>query len=192
MRMYDAVSDPYCYPGTTVLRNIPGIQSQAALDEFEAAITAQRSDEPLPPGRLSVRHYCAIHHHLFQDVYPWAGKFRTVRIAKDGSAFCYPENIAPEMTRLFTSLRQKQFLKNLPWDGFAKEAAAFLSTLNAIHPFREGNGRTQTSFLALLAARAGHPLDLQRLAPEEFLAAMVASFKGNDQTLERQILALTE
>ena len=73
--MYDAIVDPYCYPGTTVLRNVPNIRDQAELDEFEAAMTAQRADEPLPGGRLSVSHYRRIHHHLFQDVYFWAGRF---------------------------------------------------------------------------------------------------------------------
>ncbi len=73
----------------------------------------------------------------------------------------------------------------------AHEAAAFLSTLNAIHPFREGNGRTQTAFLVLLAKRAGHPLDLEKIQSEEFLAAMVTTFKGDDTPLERQILLLT-
>jgi fido (protein-threonine AMPylation protein) len=56
-------------------------------------MAAQRADEPLPSGRLSVRHYRAIHHHLFQDVYEWAGDFGTVRISKDGSMFCYPDYI---------------------------------------------------------------------------------------------------
>ncbi len=188
--MYDAVSDPYCYPGTTVLKNLPGLRDQRALDGFETAITAQRADEPLPAGRLSVRHYCAVHRHLFQDVYAWAGRFRTVRIAKEGSAFCYPEHIGPQMARLFASLRRQDFLKHRSAAQFAKGAAAFLSTLNAIHPFREGNGRTQTSFLVLLAVRADHPLDVQRLMPEEFLAAMIASFKGQDRLLERQIRTL--
>lgn len=189
--MYDAVSDPYCYAGSTVLKNIPDIMEQGVLDEYEAAFTAQRADEPLPTGNLSVTQYRAVHHHLFQDVYEWAGKFRTVRISKDGSAFCYPENIAREMKRLFSALRKKNGLKKLSREEFASEAASFLSTLNAIHPFREGNGRTQVTFLALVAERAGHPLDLQMLEPESFLAAMVASFKGNDVPLQRQILVLT-
>jgi cell filamentation protein len=85
--MYEAIVDPYCYSGSTVLKNIPGLRSQRALDRFEAAITAQRADEPLPSGRLSVAHYRAVHHHLFQDVYAWAGRFRTVRISK-GSRPC--------------------------------------------------------------------------------------------------------
>ena len=150
-----------------------------------------RSDEPLPDGRLSVSYYVAIHDHLFQDLYSWAGKYRRVRISKDGSAFCYPENIAPEMKELFASLRGKNFLRGLSREHFAAEAAAFLSTLNAIHPFREGNGRTQTTFLTLLAEQAVHPLNLDRLVPGEFLAAMVASFKGDDGPFEQQILVLT-
>jgi cell filamentation protein len=190
--MYDATADPYCYDGTTVLKNIPGIRKQAALDEFEAAMTAQRSDEPLPAGRLSVTHYKVIHHHLFQDIFPWAGKFRTVRISKDGSAFCYPEQIDKEMRSAFKNLARNRYLRGLTRKTFATQAAKFLSTLNAIHPFREGNGRTQTTFLILLADRAGHPFDLDKLEPDAFLAAMVASFKGNDHLLEGQILLLTE
>jgi cell filamentation protein len=69
--MYDAIADPYCYGGTTVLKNVPDIRDQTALDEYEAAMTAQRADEPLPAGHLSVTHFRAIHHHLFQDVYAW-------------------------------------------------------------------------------------------------------------------------
>jgi cell filamentation protein len=188
--MYDATADPYCYEGTTVLKNIPDIRDQAALDEFEAAMTAQRSDEPLPSGRLGATHYRALHRHLFQDVYVWAGRYRTVRMSKDASAFCYPENIDREMKRLFAALAEKNHLTGLSRQAFAGDAAKFLSTLNAIHPFREGNGRTQTTFLTLIAHRAGHPFDLDRLEPQGFLSAMVASFQGNDLPLERQILLL--
>lgn len=189
--MYDAIADPYCYAGTTVLKNIPGIRDQATLDDFETVMTAQRSDEPLPSGKLSVTHYRAVHQHLFQDIFAWAGRFRTVRIGKSGSAFCYPEHIAREMRSAFAKLAKKRHLQGVDRKTFATEAAAFLSTLNAIHPFREGNGRTQTTFLVLLAARAGHPLDLEKLEPEAFLKAMVTSFKGNERPLVRQILLLT-
>ncbi len=188
--MYDAVTDPYCYKGTTVLKNIPGVRDQAALNQFEAAMTAQRSDEPLPSGQLSAAHYRAIHHHLFQDVYAWAGKFRTVRIGKGGSAFCYPEHIAQEMQKLFADLKQEKYFGNLLADEFATRAAHFMSTLNAIHPFREGNGRAQTTFLMLLADRAGHPLNVTKLVPETFLNAMVASFEGSEQKLIAELKQL--
>ncbi len=189
---YDAIADPYCYPEGAVLRNIPGLRDAAALAAFEAISTAQRADEPLPEGRLSVRHYQAIHRHLFQDVYPWAGRFRTVRIGKEGSAFCYPEHIAREMQKLFADLKRQRYFSGLSGNELAKAAAHFLATLNAIHPFREGNGRTQATFLALLADRAEHPLTLARLNPEAFLDAMVMSFQGDEKPLEREIARLIE
>ncbi|MGD0864305.1 MAG: Fic family protein [Rhizomicrobium sp.] len=188
--LYGAVSDPYCYKGTTVLKNIPGLRFQVELDAFEAISTAQRSDEPFPNGRLSVRHYRAIHRHLFQDVYAWAGRYRTLRISKDGSAFCYPENIAGEMEKLFTGLRVRNHLRGLKAGAFATQAAETLGTLNAIHPFREGNGRSQTTFLFLLAAQAAHPLNLDNLDRERFLAAMVASFTASDRLLTGEIRKL--
>ena len=190
--MYDAIADPYCYGGTTVLKNIPDIRDPIALNEYEAAMTAQRSDEPLPGGRFSVTHFKAIHHHLFQDVYAWAGEFRTVRLSKGASAFCYPENIEREMRELFRTFRDKRYLKGLSREAFATEAASVLSTLNAIHPFREGNGRTQTTFMALVADHAGHPFNLDKLEPEAFLEAMVASFAGDERKLVKQMLKLAE
>ena len=139
--MHDAVNDPYCYAGTKVLKNRANIKHPRRLREFELAMTTQRFDEPLPSGRFSVRHYCAIHHHLFQDIYSWAGKFRSVRISRRESAFCYPEHIAKEMRILFAELRKNSFLRELSEKEFAIQAAHFLAELNAIHAFRDGNGR---------------------------------------------------
>ena len=188
--MYRAVSDPYCYPGTTVLINRLGLRDQAALDAFEAEITSQRATEPLPVGLLSYRHYRAIHRHLFQDVYAWAGKIRTVRIFKDGNAFCYPEHIDREMRRLFGELKRRKHLRELDSAIFASKAAHFLAELNAIHPFREGNGRTQLSFLIILAAEAGHPLAMARFNPKAMLRATITSFAGGAKPLSDLIFRL--
>lgn len=181
--MYDAVEDPYCYPGTTVLKNKLHLKSQVELDSFEAEITAQRAEEPLPAGRLSYSHYQAIHRHLFQDVYDWAGKIRTVRISKGGSMFCFPESIDREMSNLFQALARLKHLKGTKTNEFAAKAAHCLAELNAIHPFREGNGRTQLTFLVLLAETAGHPLAMQRLDPDEVMQAMIESFGGSEDRL---------
>jgi cell filamentation protein len=188
--MYDAVADPYCYPGTTVLINKLGLRDQAQLNAFEAEITLQRAAEPLPAGGLDYAHYRAIHRHLFQDVFAWAGRVRTVRISKDASMFCFPENIDGEMRTLFGNLRGLNFLRGLSPGAFAGHAAHFLSELNAIHPFREGNGRTQLAFLTLLAENAGHPLSLERMNPDAMLAAMVESFHGDEDQLRALIGAL--
>src|SRR4051812_10580981 len=102
--MYEADQDPYYYPGTSVLINRLDMRDQAALEAFEAEVTADRSAQEVPPGSLDYGHYLAIHKHLFQDVYDWAGEIRTVRVAKQGSAFCYPEYIDREMRKLFSDL----------------------------------------------------------------------------------------
>lgn len=80
--MYQAEPDPYCYANSIILRNKAGLTNAVTLERFETAMTFARSEEPLPAGRLSIAHYRAIHHHLFQDVYDWAGKFRTARLTK--------------------------------------------------------------------------------------------------------------
>ena len=184
---YGAGSDPYCYAGTSVLKNIPGIRDQADLDRFESAIVKQRSLEALPRGNLGVRHYRSIHRHLFQDVYRWAGRFRTVRTHKGTSTFCYPEQIADQMQRLFGGLKLADYFFRLSVHDFSLKAAEFLGTLNHVHPFREGNGRSQNAFLGLLATHAGHGLDFSRLNETAFLAAMIESFSGSETPLADQI-----
>jgi cell filamentation protein len=188
--MYAAVADPYCYPGTAVLKNKLNLRNQARLDAFEAEITSQRASEPMPIGRLSVTHYRSIHRHLFQDVFTWAGRFRTVRISKGGNMFCYPEHIKNQMAKLFAGLQRDKHFRGLSAPGFAAESAHLLAELNAIHPFREGNGRTQLAFLTLLAEVAGHPLALNRLKPDDMMRAMVVSFNRNDTALRKLIEAL--
>jgi cell filamentation protein len=185
--MYGTFEDPYCHPGTSISRNLPGLRDSAALQQFEAIATAQRADEPLPNGRLGVAHYRAIHRHLFQDVYSWAGQFRTVTMSKRGNTFCHPENIRREMDRLFGSLRDNRYLKNFPLPEFILHATHFLAELNAIHPFREGNGRTQITFTVLLAIRAGRLVRVELLRPRRFLAAMIVSFEGNEQPLRSEL-----
>lgn len=186
---YEAFEDPYCYANTFVLKNRAGLRDAAELEGFELEMSALRADEPLPEGEFDTAHYRAVHHHLFQDVYDWSGEYRTVRTAKDGNAFCYPEYIAQEMERLFPSL-QASVLDASTFEDFAALSAEFLGELNAIHPFREGNGRSQLSFLHLIGLRAGYELDLSRVERETFLPAMIASFDGELQLLTSEIAAL--
>ncbi len=190
--MYDSIEDTYCYPGTTVLKNRASIKDQATLNEFETASIALRMDEPLPSGHLDYSHYCAIHRHLFQDVYPWAGKPRDVRISKDGNPFCFPENIQAEAEKLFADLAAKDHLRDQSKAQFAENAAHFLAELNAIHPFREGNGRSQLSFLILLAEHAGYQLYIEQMNPSEMLSAMISSFYGKETALKDLLLKLVK
>lgn len=153
-------------------------------------MVTQRAREPLPRGALTIGHYRSVHRHLFQDVYRWAGRYRSVRIHKQGNTFCYPEHISKEMRVLFSRLRDAEFFAGLTASEFSVRAAHFLAELNAIHPFREGNGRSQLPFTALIAVRAGHSLALERLDPKAFLAAMVRSFGGDEEPLAQQLRGL--
>jgi cell filamentation protein len=155
-------------------------------------MTAERAMEPLPSGPLTSDYYLAIHRHLFQDVYEWAGKIRSVRISKGDSTFCYPEYIERELAKLFEGLAADSELSGLDPAQFAEKAGAVIAELNAIHPFREGNGRTQLSFLVELSERAGHPLNLEGLDPQTILSATIASFGGDSRTLSKLIYNLIE
>lgn len=185
--MYTATPDSYCYPDTNILINIPNIKDKKILEEFEAAITAQRADEGFPAGTFDIAHYKAIHHHLFQDIYSWAGEYRTVRISKNASSFCYPENIPAQMQQLFHNLNTNNNLKNLDSELFSSKLADFLSSLNAIHPWREGNGRIQNIFITLLTEQAGHKLDFNKIDTKNLLDAMITSFNGDDTLLQKLI-----
>lgn len=187
---YDAFEDPYAYKGTDVLKNRAGLRDARLLQAFELEMTGLRAEEALPAGRFGPAHYRAVHHHLFQDVYSWAGRYRTVRTAKDGNTFCFPEHIDASMVKLFGRLKSPPFTGGADFDAFIEAAADFLAELNAIHPFREGNGRSQLSFLHLVALRAGHPLDLRKVRRATMMPAMIASFAGDIRLLKDELAKL--
>jgi cell filamentation protein len=184
---YDTFDDPYCYPGTSVLRNKLGITDPDELVAFEVDSVTLRAEEPFPEGDIDPSLFRAFHHHLFQDVYDWAGELRTVRIHRDQSTFCYPEHIERHLASLFEWLASEDFLVDLDAHEFGEKGAHLLSELNVIHAFREGNGRTQMTFFVMLAARAGHALDLWKLDPAVFLDAMIKAFMGNEAPLATHI-----
>lgn len=178
MAAYGSSKDPYCYSGTTVLKDRPGIRDRDRLQEFETVRFRRRTEDGLPSGKLDKHHYYALHRHAFQDVYDWAGKPRTIRIGKGGNWFCFPDFIDGELDRLFGDLKAKNHLVGLPLDDFASAAAHFIAEVNAIHPFREGNGRTQLAFLRLLCLNAGFGFRASVLERERVISAMIASFDG--------------
>jgi len=187
---YDAFDDPYCYKGSSCLKNRLGLRDPAILQAFELEMSSLRALELLPTGRFGPAHFRRVHWHLFRDTYSWAGRYRTVRTAKGGNWFCFPEHIGQQMNLLFARLRTPDFLPGVDDETFISEAAEFLSELNAIHPFREGNGRAQLAFLHLIALRAGHPLRLDRLKPDTFLQAMIQSFDGDLDSLRDELAVL--
>jgi cell filamentation protein len=184
---YDAFEDPYAYSGTSVLQNCLDIRDAGILEAFEVEISTLRAEEPLPHGTFDPVHYCSVHRHLFQDVYEWAGQYRTVRTSKGDNAFCYPEHIPAQMDALFRSIHGGEAFAQRSRSEFLMEAVRFLGELNAIHPFREGNGRAQLAFLGLIGATFNHPFAFERIDKDAFLQAMIESFFGRFEGLTAEL-----
>ncbi|RYE61583.1 MAG: cell division protein, partial [Oxalobacteraceae bacterium] len=89
--------DPYVYPGTRLLRNKFDIRDAAVLDLAERRYSTIRSIQKIPTGDFDLKHLRAIHRHLFQDVYDWAGEIRTVEISKGSSQFQFRQYIETGM-----------------------------------------------------------------------------------------------
>ncbi len=179
--------DPYLDPRTGVLRNKLGITDANQLDYTEREIATQRAAQGIPAGRFDLRHLRAIHRHLFQDIYDWAGQIRTVEISKGGSQFQFRRFIEAGMADVHRRLIEGHFLKRLPPRAFAQSAGAIMGDVNYVHPFRDGNGRTQLLYLEQLASKAGHRLDLARLDRDGWLAASREAHLGRTQPMADQI-----
>lgn len=191
MSRYDASEDPFCYPETSILKNKAGLQDQDELDQFEQLMFLTRSEEPLPNGALDYIHYKRIHHHFFQDVYDWAGKSREIRTGKGGNWFCYPEYINAGMEKIFTELAEEGHLSQISnRQQFANRAAHYIAEINAIHPFREGNGRCQLTLIDILLDVSGFEMNEDLIEPEPFMEAMIASFLGANDLLAQSILTM--
>ena len=193
MSRYDAVDD-YVYPGTTVLRNKADIRDHEALDAFEADATAVRMlelwEQPIA-GCFDFAHLCGIHRHLFQDVYEWAGEIRTVDISREGSRFANAARIESYLGGELSKLPAESCLCGLPPEVFVARLAHYMGEINATHPFREGNGRTQRFFCALLAEQAGYFIDFESVDQAQMYRVMIASFNGNALPLQALLLEIT-
>lgn len=174
----------YCYPPDyTVLKNKLNLRDASELDYFERAFVMQRIAEGVPVGSFDLAHLRSVHRHLFQDIYDWAGETRLVEISKDGHRFQFRRYIETGMADVHRRLKANDFLKSLDPDGFAREAGVILGDINYVHPFREGNGRTQLLYLEQLAEQAGHRLDLTRFDRETWMAASREAHLGRYEAM---------
>lgn len=184
--------DYYCYPNH-VLKNKLNIQNDADLTDYERAITSIKTID-LISGNIEINGFNfdflkTIHLHLFEDIYEWAGNIRTVDIAK-GNLFCKPHLIESQISIIFDQLKQEEYLKNIPGKNeLGKRLAYYLSEINAIHPFREGNGRTQRILIELLAQSVGYHIEFADTGEEKnlMIEASHESFLGNYAPMENMI-----
>lgn len=151
--------DPYVYVGTRVLKNKGCLRVPEEAAAYEARMVFKRLlglyAEPCP-GALNTQHLLGIHRTLFQDVYPWAGKLRVGEMSIGSYRFCRAELLMKSLIALLDQLAGERFLMNLSPGAFSERAGYYLGELNAIHPFRDGNGRTQREFIRQIGLRALH------------------------------------
>jgi cell filamentation protein len=178
--------DPYVDPDTGALANLLGLTSAADLQAAEADLVFARGEllelHPLP-GDYDVSHLQAFHRHLFGDVYPWAGDFRTVNIARSAS-FGDWRHIRTYLDQVFADLARENHLAGLDRAEFVRRLTHYFGEVNAAHPFREGNGRTQRAFFRQLARDAGWSLRWVNVSADENAAASEASLMGDNGPLE--------
>lgn len=176
----DPISDN-CYPGTAVLVNKFDIYDENKLDEVETVLVSTRNTEWLQEPQMDsfdFAHYCAIHHFLFSDLYDWAGQVRTVNISKKGTAFCIAEKIEQHAQLVFQRLANCNFFRSLPHAAFVDEIVDFYCVSNMLHPFREGNGRTQRAFLTQLIRAAGYDINWSEVDTDLLMFATIQSANG--------------
>jgi cell filamentation protein len=152
----------YCYPGTNILKNKLDICNKEELFEAEKELTFIRlqemQDNPVD-GKYDFDHLKKIHEYIFQDIYDWAGKIRTVEIGK-GNLFCTTSCIQSYATSVFHNYYAQCFENRKSREEFLNVFADNYADLNALHPFREGNGRAQREFARLICRRCGYVFDL--------------------------------
>lgn len=176
----------YCYPDSDVLINKMDIRDQAKLEEAERRLTMFRMSDLLDTpvkGEFDLKHLQAIHRYLFQDLYSWAGEIRKVDISKS-AVFCKARFIEGQATEIFGELRAEKYLAGLSKERFVRRIAYYFSEINALHPFREGNGRTQREFIRELALKRGYIIRFARIPRDEMMDASRESFLCRYEKME--------
>jgi cell filamentation protein len=195
----------YTLPDGLTLRNKLGATNHEELEAAEASFVVRRllqiHSGRGPTGNFDAAHLKAIHRHLFQDVYEWAGHTRDERVALSdrtiatepvlrkigGKPFMEGKLIAKSLDRIARRLASQNYLRGLTREEFASRAADAMVDLNAVHPFREGNGRTQRVFVEALAHEAGHNLDFSVVSRERMIQASIAGNENGDPSMMRRL-----
>ncbi|MDR0818739.1 MAG: Fic family protein [Oscillospiraceae bacterium] len=174
-------TDFYCYPNTKVLMNRFDIREQDKLSSVEREITFAKTfymqANPFK-GALDLKYLQKIHKFIFEDVYTWAGLLRGGGgfMYKGDAMFCRADLIITYADSVFGKLRNEKWLRGLDRAAFIERLAYFMGEVNALHPFREGNGRTQRAFFQELTHRAKYDLDFGKVDGSELLQADIDAY----------------
>lgn len=175
----DASTDS-CYDGTTCLINKLGIRDDKVLERVEAEITFAKSvllERNSVIGNFDFEHFKEIHKFLFSDLYDFAGEIRTVDISKKRTRFLSAGQIEQTAEKLFSKVASG-VLDDLPFDEFVKEIATLYNEVNFLHPFREGNGRTQRIYFTQLIRKYGYDINFSDIDTDFLMIATIQASGG--------------
>ncbi|KKY81169.1 MULTISPECIES: putative adenosine monophosphate-protein transferase Fic [Leclercia] len=177
--------DPYLYPGLNVMRNRLGIRQAERLAQAAYELTALRAATlPLGPSARGLPHLCAIHRHLYQDVFDWAGEIREIDIYQGDTRFCHFAYIEKEGNALMQDLEDEAYLVGLNPEEFVARLSHYYCEINVLHPFRIGNGIAQRIFFEQLAIHAGYQLNWRDIDPEAWAQANQSGAMGDLSALQ--------
>ena len=169
-----------CYPGTTCLVNLLDIHDENILAATEAALTLGKTSallrKPLS-GSFDFACYKGIHQYLFCDLYPWAGQVRDIDLSKRGTVFMPAAQIERAADVCFARLVSTD-LRALSGHERAVTVADFYNTINLLHPFREGNGRTQRVFFQQWLRAFDYELDFSQADTDLLMMATIHAAQG--------------
>lgn len=186
MDKYGEISDSiYCYPNLDILKNKFDIKDVQILQQAELELTEYAStliEYADPPYDLEYMKH--IHFQLFEDLYSWAGELRQVDISKGDTRFCTFSRIEIEANKLFKNFQQQDYFQGLTKQELIPKIADFYCELNVIHPFREGNGRTQRILFEHLLAHCGYGVQWDKVENKDvWIQANIEGFYGQLDSL---------
>lgn len=177
--------DPYLNPDTRILENIPGLETQDELDRFEEILFQANFTEATAYAQniayFNLDAWQTIHRICFSDIYKWAGELRTVRISKGNTVFAYPEHIENQSNKIFADLNNILKSGQMPLE----KAAELFAEINVLHPFREGNGRTQRILYSEILRRLGYLVDYNLTSQDEMIDAMIHGYNANYEPIQK-------
>jgi cell filamentation protein len=180
--------DPYLYPNSNVLRNKFNIRDNEKLSEIEKEISYKKRKSKPKKGNFGYKHLQSLHKHLFAEIYPWAGETRKIEIAKSNTMFAVSHRIEPEINKLFNRLNQED-LHECTQNELAYKLSEYFNEINAVHPFREGNGRTNRLFCSELAKKYGCKIDWKSMTKEEYINASIkGTLEADYRPMEKLIV----
>lgn len=168
------------------LRNLLDIRDRKQLDLIEASFVTIRTWELERTSfdkTFDLQHLKAIHKHLFQDIYEWAGEIRLIDLGKGDTVFLPRSFIEPSSKDTFDRLKEKNYLKGMDANDFSKNAGYYLGVINDLHPFREGNGRTQREFINQLAHHNNYHIEWKNISKKQMNDASIEACKGQTKGL---------